>query len=170
MFLRFYLQKLIFLILILTTTGQTISAPIVIYDKGKTINAQQFYPFDKLSKTDIKNIPRYSKKVIKKFPVVSSMLSVGKVKHRNIKRNLPRSICVIGDDKYSIRWIKRKRIELNKINALCMVVNIATQKRFKSIKNLAPNVEFQALNGNILTKQLNIKHYPFLLHKGLISQ
>jgi hypothetical protein len=51
-----------------------------------------------------------------------------------------------------------------------MIVNINSQKRFQYIKNLAPNIEFQALNGDILTKQLNIKHYPFLLHKGLISQ
>jgi hypothetical protein len=35
--------------------GQVTASPIVIYDNGKTINAQQFYPFQKPS-VDIKNI------------------------------------------------------------------------------------------------------------------
>jgi hypothetical protein len=59
--------------------GQVAASPVVIYDSGKTINAQQFYPFQKPS-VKIKNIPRYIKKSIKHFPVVSSMLSIGKVK------------------------------------------------------------------------------------------
>jgi hypothetical protein len=46
--------------------GQVAASPVVIYDSGKTINAQQFYPFQKPS-VKIKNIPRYIKKSIKRF-------------------------------------------------------------------------------------------------------
>jgi hypothetical protein len=36
--------------------------------------------------------------------------------------------------------------------------------------SLAPNVDFQALNGDVFYKELKIKHYPFLLNKGFIHQ
>ncbi|CAC9529704.1 hypothetical protein, partial [uncultured Gammaproteobacteria bacterium] len=149
--------------------GQVTASPIVIYDNGKTINAQQFYPFQKPS-VDIKNIPRYIKKSIKRFPVVSSMLSVGKLKSRKIKNRMPRAVCVVGSDKRSRRWIKNNRSALKSINALCMVVNVKSKDHFQSIKSLAPNVDFQALNGDVFYKELKIKHYPFLLNKGYIRQ
>ncbi len=149
--------------------GQVTASPIVIYDNGKTINAQQFYPFQKPS-VDIKNIPRYIKKSIKRFPVVSSMLSVGKLKSRKIKNRMPRAVCVVGSDERSRRWIKNNRSALKSINALCMVVNVKSKDHFQSIKSLAPNVDFQALNGDVFYKELKIKHYPFLLNKGYIRQ
>jgi hypothetical protein len=92
--------------------GQVAASPVVIYDSGKTINAQQFYPFQKPS-VKIKNIPRYIKKSIKRFPVVSSMLSIGKVKGRKIRNRMPRAICVVGGDKRSSIWIKKNRSTLN---------------------------------------------------------
>ncbi|CAC9981644.1 hypothetical protein [uncultured Gammaproteobacteria bacterium] len=51
-----------------------------------------------------------------------------------------------------------------------MVVNVKSKDHFQSIKSLAPNVDFQALNGDVFYKELKIKHYPFLLNKGYIRQ
>ncbi|SSC09322.1 PFL_4695 family integrating conjugative element protein [bacterium endosymbiont of Bathymodiolus sp. 5 South] len=149
--------------------GQVAASPVVIYDSGKTINAQQFYPFQKPS-VKIKNIPRYIKKSIKRFPVASSMLSIGKVRGRKIRNRMPRAICVVGGDKRSSIWIKKNRSKLESINALCIVVNVSSKSRFRSIKSLAPNVDFRALNGDVFYKELKIKHYPFLLNKGFIHQ
>jgi integrating conjugative element protein (TIGR03765 family) len=150
--------------------GQASATPTVIYDNGKTINAQQFYPFKRFVSSDLKHIPRYTKKTIKRFPIVSSTLSVGKVKNTKIRSKLPRAICVIGDDNYSKRWLQNKRMVLNANNALCMVVNVDSKQRFNAIEARTPSVEFQALNGDSIARALNIKHYPFLLDNGFISQ
>lgn len=159
-----------FLILIASQNVVLAKNPIVIYDNGKAINAQQFYPFKKPNTEDIKNIPSYKKKSIQRFPISSSMMSVGKVVNRKIINRMPRTICVVGDDKRSKKWVKDNRSKLSASNALCIVVNVKSESRFKSIKALAPDVDFQALNGDIFAKQLKIKHYPFLLNKNLLSQ
>jgi len=150
--------------------GQVAATPTVIYDNGNTIDAQPFYPFKRFVSSDLKNIPRYTTKAIKRFPIVSSTLSIGKVKNTKIRSKLPRAICVIGDDNYSKRWIQNKRMALNASNALCMVVNVDSKQRFNAIEARTPSVEFQALNGDTIARALNIKHYPFLLDKGFISQ
>jgi len=146
------------------------ASPVVIYDNGKAISAQKFYPFEKPNLNSLRNIPRYTKQPLYHFPITTTMLSVGKVKNRKIKNRMSRAVCVVGDDKRSKKWIKNNRSKLNSINALCIVINVKSKKRFQSIKTLAPNVDFQASNGNVFAKQLNIKHYPFLLNKTLISQ
>lgn len=150
--------------------GQASATPTVIYDNGRTVDAQPFYPFKRFVSSDLKHIPRYTTKAIKRFPIVSSMLSVGKVKNTKIRSKLPRAICVIGDDNYSKRWIQNKRMVLNASNALCMVVNVDSKQRFNAIEARTPSIEFQALNGDMIARALNIKHYPFLLDKGFISQ
>jgi integrating conjugative element protein (TIGR03765 family) len=150
--------------------GQVAATPTVIYDNGNTINAQQFYPFKRILSSDLKHIPRYTTKAIKRFPIISPMLSIGKVKNTKIRSKLPRAICMVGDDKHSKRWLQNKRMKLSASNALCMVVNVDSRQRFNAIKALAPSIEFQALNGDTIAQQLNIKHYPFLLDKGFISQ
>jgi integrating conjugative element protein (TIGR03765 family) len=98
------------------------------------------------------------------------MLSIGKVRGRKIRNRMPRAICVVGGDKRSSIWIKKNRSKLESINALCIVVNVSSKSRFRSIKSLAPNVDFRALNGDVFYKELKIKHYPFLLNKGFIHQ
>lgn len=156
------------------TTQVAHTSPVVVYDNGKTINAQPFYPFKKPSLEDpTKNIPKHTRKSIQQFPVISSRLSVGKVHSRKMNHNqprIPRAICVIGDDKHSKRWLKAHRAKLQAINALCVVVNVDSQQRFNATQALAPKIEFQALKGDIFASALNIKHYPFLLNKGFISQ
>jgi len=150
--------------------GQACASPTVIYDNGRTVDAQAFYPFKRLLSSDLEHSPRYTTKAIKRFPIVSSMLSVGKVKNTKIKSKLPRAICVVGDDNYSKRWLQNKRMVLGASNALCMVVNVDSKQRFNAIEARTPSVEFQALNGDMIARALNIKHYPFLLDKGFISQ
>lgn len=163
------------------TTQVAHTSPVVVYDNGKTINAQPFYPFKKPNLEDltqnipkhIKNMPKHTRKSIQQFPVISSRLSVGKVHSRKMNHNpprIPRAICVIGDDKHSKRWLKAHRAKLQAINALCVVVNVGSQQRFNAIQALAPKIEFQALKGDIFASALNIKHYPFLFNKGFISQ
>ncbi len=156
--------------------GQASASPILIYNihnNGKTvetIDAQQFYPFKRFVSSDLDRIPRYTTKTIKRFPIVSPTLSVGKVKNTKIRSKLPRAICVIGDDNYSKRWLQNKRMVLNANNALCMVVNVDSKQRFNAIEARTPSIEFQTLNGDTIARALNIKHYPFLLDNGFISQ
>lgn len=167
---KFVIRLLIGIAVLLFSIGQVTASPVVIYDNGKAINAQPFYPFEKPNLNSLKNIPRYTKQPLYNFPITTSMLSVGKVKNRKIKNRMSRAICAIGDDKHSKKWIKKNRSKLSAINALCIVINVKSKKHFKSIKALAPDVDFQASNGDVFAKQLKIKHYPFLLNKSLISQ
>lgn len=162
-------------------TAPAYTSPVVIYDNGKTIDAQQFYAFKKPSLEAItknissytKNISIYSKQSIPRFPVISKMLSVGKVYSRTIKSNtptIPRAICILGDDLYSKHWLQANVVKLKALNALCMIVNVDSRDSFKAIQQLAPKIEFAALNGDIFSQTYNIKHYPFLLNKGFITQ
>lgn len=172
----------IFILLTLNyTTGLAQASPVIIYDNGNTINAQQFYAFQKPNleaitkniSSNIKNIPRYNKQSIGQFPVISTMLSLGKIRSRKLNNNttiIPRAICVLGDDKHSKRWLKLNTTKLAATGALCIVVNVGSKAGFNAIKQLAPKIEFQALNGDIFYQMHNIQHYPFLLNKGVITQ
>lgn len=166
------LIRFLAVLLLFSGYGHTVENPIVIYDNGKAINAQQFYPFKKPSKEDVKNMPRYAKKSMQQFPVVSAMLSVGRVNSKKIKNTMPgaRAICVIGDDKQSKKWINNNKAQLSADDALCIVVNVESMERFQAVKALAPKIDFQALNGNIFAKKFNVKKYPFLINKGIIKQ
>lgn len=169
-YLKKFIIRLIISVAILSfAIGQAIAQPIVIYDSGKTIDAQQFYPFQKPKAEDL-NIPPYQKQTFKQFPVVSSKIKPGKIKSRIVKSKLPRAICIVGSSKISKKWIKHNRDKLTKINALCVVVNVGSKKVFKSIKSIAPNVEFQALNGDVFARQFNIYNYPALIHNGIVVQ
>ena len=50
--------------------GQVAATPTVIYDNSKTIDAQPFYPFKRVTSSDLKHIPRYTTKTIKRFPIL----------------------------------------------------------------------------------------------------
>jgi len=176
------IKTTIFILLTLNYTTQlAYASPTVIYDNGNTIDAKQFYPFkkpslDAITKNilkHIKNIPRYSKQSIGQFPVRSTMLSLAKLSSRKLNNNMPtipRAICALGDDSYSKTWLISNTLRLEASNALCIVVNVDSKASFNATQALAPNIEFQALNGDIFAQTYNIKHYPFLLDKGFISQ
>lgn len=145
--------------------------PIVIYDNGRAVDAQPFYPFKKPSKSDLKNVPRYQKQTLKQFPVVTPSLSPGKVQaNKQVRVRLPRAICIIGEDLQSKHWLEYHYKTLKAVDALCIVVNVSSRARFEEIKNLAPGVEFQALPGAEFARQFNVDHYPLLINQGVIKQ
>ncbi len=143
--------------------------PTVIYDNGKTIDANQFYPFKKPSPSDISlqniNISKQNR-----FPIETKEMSVGKVNVKNIKYNIPKPICIIGYDDISKKWLIQNTKVLIEINALCFVVNIKNLKQLSELQGLAQGINMQAVIGSDFAKYLNIKHYPVLINNKQVQQ
>lgn len=166
------LNKVLFLIIILISQ-LNYAQPVVIYDSGNTIDAQQFYPY-KNKKDGSLQVPKFNpndfhlNKTI--FPIKTKELTVGKVMSRNITSKLSQPLCVIGYDKTSFEWLKINLEVLKNINAVCAVININSIEAFKKLQNFAKPLVLLPISGTVISRQFNLKHYPVLITKTRIEQ
>ncbi len=165
--MRYYIN--LHLVFILFIAAQNIySQPVIIYDSGNTIDAQQFYPFEKPQINDIL-LPEVNIPPQNRFPIITKEMSVGKINTKTIKYNIPKPICIIGYDDTSKYWLQQNSKILTKLGALCFVVNVSTKKQLAELQNLI-NVNMQAVLGSDFAKYLNIKHYPLLIYNKKVQQ
>ncbi|MBC3211062.1 integrating conjugative element protein [Serratia fonticola] len=102
------------------------------------------------------------------LPVSTPELSPGKVEVRTL--NLPgmRPLFLIGDDDLSRRWLSLRRDTLVQLNAVGLVVNVASEAALNDLKKHADGLELVPVSGVDLAKRLGLSHYPVLLtEKGL---
>ncbi len=103
------------------------------------------------------------------FPVHYDQLSVGFVKKRKIKTPITRSICLIGNDKFSIAWIKRYKKILTKNGVTCFYVS-GTERGYLRLKKLMKPIVLSPVPIVDIIHRYNIKNYPVLISGKFLEQ
>lgn len=102
------------------------------------------------------------------LPVSTPELTPGKVEDRTLNLAGMRPLFLIGDDDLSRRWLAMRRDALVQLNAVGLVVNVASEAALNDLKKHADGLELLPVSGSDLAKRLGLSHYPLLLtEKGL---
>ena len=102
------------------------------------------------------------------LPVTTPELTPGKVESRTLSLSGMRPMFLIGDDDLSRRWLSLRRDTLVQLNAVGLVVNVASEAALNDLKKHADGLELVPVSGSDLAKRLGLTHYPVLLtEKGL---
>lgn len=98
------------------------------------------------------------------LPVTSERLSPGEVRFRPLE--LPSRMTpffLVGDDALSLRWLETRRAILRELNAVGLVVEVATDEGLQRLREAAPGLELRPTPGDDLAGRLGLAHYPVLV-------
>ena len=104
------------------------------------------------------------------FPVSSDQLTPGEVQGRVINAPGLQPLFVVGDDERSKSWLIQRREQLQQMQAVGVVVNVASAERFEEVRRWAEDLEVVPAPGDDLANRLGISHYPLLITATTIQQ
>ena len=105
----------------------------------------------------------------KLYQVSTPELKVGPVETKEIKRDIPQNVALVGCDEMSKKWLRQNAQQLSDYKPMVYVVNCDSKKQFDELKAVS-NLPMMAINGSEFAKLYNLKHYPVLLTKDLVTQ
>ena len=98
------------------------------------------------------------------LPVTSERLSPGEVRFRSLE--LPSRMTpffLVGDDALSLRWLEARGETLRELNAVGLIVEVATPEGLERLREAAPGLELRPTPGDDLAGRLGLVHYPVLV-------
>lgn len=104
------------------------------------------------------------------LPVVSWSLSPGPVESRAIDVPSLRPVFLVGDDSLSRSWLRLQRDKLRRLNALGLVVNVASPAGLAELRQLAEGLQLIPVTGDDLAALLGFSHYPVLVTSSFLEQ
>ncbi|EKN3347119.1 integrating conjugative element protein [Yersinia ruckeri] len=158
-------------VLVLGVASFTVQAElIVVADLGGQPTATYFEGINNKGKATTSQSQAEPLSVIQLtvLPISTPELTPGKVEARALTLPGMRPMFLIGDDDLSRRWLSLRRDALVQLNAVGLVVNVASEGAFNDLKKHADGLELLPVSGSDLAKRLGLSHYPVLLtEKGL---
>lgn len=97
------------------------------------------------------------------LPVRSTGLSPGDEPRRVIRAPGLTPLFLVGDDDRSRAWLRQRRVTLEELRAVGLVVNVATPRSLAELRRLAPRLTLSPVSGDDLAQRLGIRHYPVLI-------
>ncbi|MFJ5299208.1 integrating conjugative element protein [Pseudomonas sp. NPDC088368] len=104
------------------------------------------------------------------FPVISHRLTPARIQGRAINAPGLQPLFIIGDDELSRSWLLAHEQALRNMQAVGLVVNVATAERFGAIQRWINGVHISPASGDDLAQRLNLSHYPALITATAIEQ
>ncbi|OCJ36814.1 integrating conjugative element protein [Serratia sp. 14-2641] len=158
-------------VLVLGIISFTVQAELtVVADLGGQSTATYFEGINNQGNATASSAPAAPLSVIPLtvLPVSTPELTPGKVEARALTLPGMRPMFLIGDDDLSRRWLSLRRDALVQLNAVGLVVNVASEGALNDLKKHADGLELLSVSGSDLAKRLGLTHYPVLLtEKGL---
>ncbi len=155
-----------------SAANKTVSPPlIVVDDKGgasalpyyRALNPQNAQPGQPTMPRPAPRIGGPADAEATMLPVRSARLSPGDGPRRVIRAPGLTPLFLVGDDDRSRAWLKQRRVELQALRAMGLVVNVATPEALAALRRLAPGLVLSPVSGDDLAHRLGIKHYPVLI-------
>ena len=160
------MRALYLAVLLLLSSTNVLSEPKVLFDSGRTINANKYLSSDQKA---LSTKPKPS--ITSLVTTTTPEMSVGKVVKRNVSLPyLPSPLFLIGTDAVSIQWVSNHRQALIKVGAVGLIVNSTSPSDLKHVINASEGLQVTPASGSELSKQLNLKHYPILITRTQIAQ
>lgn len=165
------MNRLVYLVLLLglTQSAQAISL-IVVEDRGG-VSALPYYqdlapePSDRLPPP-----PSIGIRDAGEFPVRSALLSPGQEQGRVINAPGLQPLFLVGDDKQSKAWLLQRREQLQQLNAVGLVTNVASAERLAEVQRWAEGLQIAPVQADDLAQRLGIRHYPLLITATTLQQ
>ncbi|KPZ10443.1 Uncharacterized protein ALO41_02229 [Pseudomonas amygdali pv. ulmi] len=104
------------------------------------------------------------------LPVRTTRMTPGTVKGRIINAPGLQPLFLIGDDETSRRWLQERGAVLEQMQAVALVVNVATPERLAIVRSWLPNTLISPASGDDLSQRLGLNHYPVLITPTAIEQ
>lgn len=104
------------------------------------------------------------------FPVHSDQLTPGQAQGRVINAPGLQPLFLVGDDEMSKAWLTQRHEQLRHLQAVGLVVNVASAERFAEVRRWAGDLQVVPAPSNDLAQRLGIKHYPLLITATAIEQ
>lgn len=97
------------------------------------------------------------------LPVVSRLLSPGRVTARPIRAPGMAPLFLVGDDDLSRAWLMRMLPKLRALRASGMVVNVVSARGLAALRAQAAGLTLMPACGDDLARRLGLRHYPALV-------
>lgn len=104
------------------------------------------------------------------LPVHSLRLSPGEVARRVIEAPGLPPLFLVGDDERSRTWLRQRAPHLHELNAVGLVVNVASAEALATLRELLPELSLLPVAGDDLAERLGLRHYPVLITATGIEQ
>lgn len=104
------------------------------------------------------------------LPVRSARLSPGIEPRRVIQAPGLTPMFLIGDDSRSRAWMTERGAQLRELNAIGLVVDVASAEAIAELRALAPGLTLSPVSGDDLAQRLGLRHYPVLITATGIEQ
>ncbi|KGS12212.1 MULTISPECIES: integrating conjugative element protein [Pseudomonas syringae group] len=104
------------------------------------------------------------------LPVLTTRMTPGAVQGRIINAPGLQPLFLIGDDETSRRWLQERGAVLKQMQAVGLVVNVATQERLAVVRSWLPDALVSPASGDELSQRLGLNHYPVLITPTAIEQ
>ncbi|GAA0846179.1 MULTISPECIES: integrating conjugative element protein [Burkholderiaceae] len=155
-----------------TVHAQTTSAPLIVVDDRGGVSALPYYqalnPQDAGSDAPpasalAPHIGNPTDAEAAMLPVRSARLSPGDEPRRVIRAPGLTPLFLVGDDDRSRAWLRQRQRALRDLQAVGLVVNVASPEALASLRRLAPGLMLSPVSGDDLAGRLGIRHYPVLI-------
>ena len=104
------------------------------------------------------------------FPVRSTQLTPGQEKSRVINAPGLQPLFLVGDDELSKTWLSQRREQLQQLQAVGIVINVASAERFAEVQRWAGTLQIVPAPADDLVQRLGIRHYPLLITATTLQQ
>lgn len=144
---------------------------IVVEDRGgasalpyyQALNPQDGGPVHPAAPVPVPRIGNPADAEAAMLPVRSTGLSPGDEPRRVIRAPGLTPLFLVGDDDRSRAWLRQRRVTLEELRAVGLVVNVATPQSLAELRRLAPRLTLSPVSGDDLAQRLGIRHYPVLI-------
>lgn len=174
------MKALVSLIVVLSINGaaqaQQAVAPLIVVEDRGGVSALPYYRSLHLSPEPTSQAPpilvppRGGVGEAAMLPVRSIRLTPGAVEGRAIHVPGLTPLFLIGDDDRSRAWLQQRLSVLQKLKAVGLVVNVASQAALQSLRERAPGLRLAPVSGDDLAERLELRHYPVLITATGIEQ
>lgn len=156
-------------VMVLGVASFTVQAELtVVADLGGQPTATYFEGINNQGKATASQAEPLSVIPLTVLPISTPELTPGKVEARALTLPGMRPMFLIGDDDLSRRWLSLRRDALVQLNAVGLVVNVASEGALNDLEKHADGLELLPVSGSDSAKRLGLTHYPVLLtEKGL---
>ncbi len=165
--------------------GGSATELIVIHDSGNTVSIDNYYLENpeikpktaqevKQLKTDIDkglNSPQdnHINQIQKShFPVSAKSISFSAVGKKQVLRSIPQlehNLFVIGDDKYSLKWLEFNKAELIRFGAVGILTQVKSMARFQELIKQVKPLSLMPVSGDFIKEEFGVNNYPVLITK-----
>jgi integrating conjugative element protein (TIGR03765 family) len=104
------------------------------------------------------------------FPVRTTQLTPGEAQGRVINSPGLQPVFLVGDDDRSKSWLSQHREQLQQMQAVGLVINVASAERFAEVRRWAGDLQLVPAPADDLAGRLGIRHYPLLITATTIQQ